>query len=106
LAYAALAESGYVLGPAVMDADEMILGFTVFLEDGYGYGPEAANASRVAAEAIAGATLELINQNVRHDRANDLPGWLPLIAYTVLAPFTGVRAASDFVDRKVAEYQA
>jgi AcrR family transcriptional regulator len=107
LAYVALGESvGYVLGPAVMDPDEMVLGFTVFLEDGYSYTPAAAQTSRVVGETIAGATFEVINHNVRNQRATDLPGWLPLIAYMVLAPFTGVRPASDFVDRKVAEYRA
>jgi AcrR family transcriptional regulator len=106
LAHAAFVESGYVLGPAVMDTDELVLGFTVFLEDGYSYRPEAAQTPRSTGDAIAGAILETINQIVRHQRANDLPGWLPLASYMVLAPFTGVQTACEFVDRKVEQYRA
>jgi hypothetical protein len=37
---------------------------------------------------------------IRHGRNRELPGLVPLMTYTVLAPFIGAEAACDFVDRR------
>jgi AcrR family transcriptional regulator len=102
LAYASLVE-GYVLGPDVLRTDEMMLSYTVFLEDGYSYRPEAARTPRLVGEAIGGATHETVDRVVRHGCAKELPTLLPLITYMMLAPFTGTTVANEVVDRKLAE---
>ncbi len=103
LAYLGFVES-YALGPEEAPrADDTLLGFTVFLEDGYRYRPEAADLPRVASEAIAGAVVETAVAYVRHDRVAELPGLLPVISYLVLAPFTGTAAANEFIERKLDE---
>jgi AcrR family transcriptional regulator len=94
----------YALGP--IDAkrvDENVLAFNIFLEEGYRYRPQAAELPRVFAEAIAGSVLELAAFYVRHDRAQETPGLLPLLTYVILAPFTGVKEANELIDGFIAE---
>jgi AcrR family transcriptional regulator len=105
LAYAILSE-GYRLGPGVAHADEMVLSYTVFLQDGYGYRPQAAQTPHLVGEALGGAVVEMIVQLSRDDRAQEFPGLVPLSTYIMLAPFTGTAAANELVDRKVAEHRA
>jgi hypothetical protein len=74
-----------------------VLAFNVFLEEGYRYRPQAAELPRLFAEAIAGSVLELAAFYIRHDRAAETPGLLPLLTYVILAPFTGVREANELI---------
>jgi AcrR family transcriptional regulator len=97
LAYLGFVEC-YALGPAhARQVDETLLGFAVFLEDGYRYRPQAAALPRMVSEAIAGATMETAYACVRGGDVELLPGLLPTIAYTILAPFMGPSEAGDFV---------
>jgi AcrR family transcriptional regulator len=97
----------YALGPDVARrTDDAILAFTVFLADGYSYRPEAAELPGSVSDAIAGAAMETVAFYVRHDRAEELIGVMPLIVYMVIAPFTGVDAAREFIERKVGEAEA
>lgn len=105
LAYAVLGES-YVLGTDVVQTDEIMLSYTVFLEDGYGYRPQAAQVPRLVGEALGGTVVETTVQMSRDDRADELPGLVPLSTYVMLAPFTGTAAANELVDRKLAEHKA
>jgi AcrR family transcriptional regulator len=106
LAYLGFVES-YSLGPEeALRTDDTMLAFTVFLEDGYRYRPQASHLPRLLSQAIAGAVLETAVTYVRRDRVAELPGLLPIITYMILAPFTGTDAARKFVDRKVRELEA
>jgi len=87
----------------VQRPDDFVVGFTLFLEDGYRYRPEAARVPRIAGEAIGGVVLEVINSYLRRGRTTELPGLLPGLAYITLAPFTGPEAAHEFVVRKAGE---
>jgi AcrR family transcriptional regulator len=88
----------YALGPSdAKRVDENVLAFNVFLEEGYRYRPQAAELPRLFAEAIAGSVLELAAFYIRHDRAAETPGLLPLLTYVILAPFTGVREANELI---------
>ena len=106
LAYLGFVES-YSLGPVqARRMDDTLLGFTLFLQEGYRHRPQAARLPRLVSEAIAGAIMETAVSYVRQDRVAELLGLLPTIAYVILAPFTGTDAASEFVDRKLGEIQA
>jgi AcrR family transcriptional regulator len=83
--------------------DERVMAFTVFLQEDYrGQSVEVENAAAIG-QAIAMSIYEITAHVIRHGRNRELPGLLPLMAYIVLAPFVGVQAACEFVDRKVAE---
>jgi AcrR family transcriptional regulator len=88
----------YALGPTdAKRVDENVLAFNVFLEEGYRYRPQAAELPRMFAEAIAGSVLELAAFYIRHDRAAETPGLLPLLTYVILAPFTGAQKANELI---------
>jgi AcrR family transcriptional regulator len=90
----------YALGPSdARRVDQNVLAFNVFLEEGYRYRPQAADLPRLFAEAIAGSVLELAAFYIRHDRATETPGLLPLLTYVILAPFTGASEANELVAR-------
>jgi AcrR family transcriptional regulator len=95
----------YAVSSGVERSDEFLLGFTLFLEEGYHYRPQAARVPRLVSQSIAGAVLETVAFYARHDRAVELPGLLPLITYMILAPFMGVRAANDFIDGRLCQRQ-
>lgn len=102
-AHFAFVES-YALGPAIAQStDEGIMAFTLFLDEGYRYSPRAAEVPRIVSQLIAGTIMETASLYVREGRAGELPGLLPLVAYMILAPFTGPDAARELVDEKVRE---
>lgn len=93
----------YAVAGDVQRVDEFLMGFTLFLEDGYRYRPEAARVPRIAGETIGGAVLESINSYLRSGRTADLPELVPGVAYMILAPFMGPDAAYGFIVRKARE---
>ncbi|MFI4978198.1 MAG: TetR/AcrR family transcriptional regulator [Solirubrobacterales bacterium] len=96
----------YALGPPIAQrTDDVILAFTVFLAEGYRYRPQAAQLPPFVADVIATATMETTAFYVRHDRAEELVGLLPLITYVILAPFTGTDTARKFIEGKLREVQ-
>jgi AcrR family transcriptional regulator len=93
----------YAVAAAVQRPDDFLVGFTLFLEDGYRYRPEAAQVPRIAGEAIGGAVLESINSYLRSGRTTEVGELVPGVAYMILAPFMGPDAAYEFVVRKARE---
>jgi AcrR family transcriptional regulator len=95
----------YALGPTdAQRVDENILAFNLFLEEGYRYRREAEHVPRLVTEAIAGSVVELAAHYIRHDRAHETPGLLPLLTYAILAPFTGPEAANVLIDGFIAAH--
>ena len=86
--------------------DDLILGFTMFIEAGYRVRPQAAQVPRLVSEALDCAIQEEVAFHIRHDRVAEVPALLPLAVYIILTPFVGVHAACEFVDRKLREGQA
>jgi AcrR family transcriptional regulator len=84
-------------------ADEMFLGFAIFLEDGFRYGSGTETVPRMVPEAIIGAIIETAALFIREERVDELPGLVALGIYAALAPFTGVEFANDLIDRKLGE---
>jgi AcrR family transcriptional regulator len=91
----------YALGfEAAKRTDEMLLAFTVFLQDGQRQRPEDSPVPRAAAEAIACAIMEIFAGQVG-DAHNETP-WASPVTYMILAPYIGVAAANAFIDRSAA----
>ena len=90
----------YALGvEAAKRTDEMLLAFTVFLQDGQRQRPADSPAPRTAAEAIACATMEIFAAQVGHN-SNGTP-WATPVTYMILAPYIGVASANAFLDGKL-----
>jgi AcrR family transcriptional regulator len=90
----------YAAGPtAIRRAEEITRSFTVFLEEGYSYRPEAQELPRLSSEAITGATFEVIQRHVAREDYPGLVERLPQIAYVVIAPFAGPQEAARLVER-------
>jgi AcrR family transcriptional regulator len=90
----------YAVAADIQRPDDFVLGFTLFLEDGYRYRPQAAQVPRIAGEAIGGVVLEAINSYLRSGRDAQLRELVPGLNYVTLAPFMGADAAYEFVARK------
>ena len=72
-------------GPGAASArrtDDLILGFTMFIESGYRVRPEAAQVPRLVSEALACAIHEEIAFHIRHGRVAEVPVLLPLGTYS------------------------
>jgi AcrR family transcriptional regulator len=99
LSHLRLVES-YAAGPtAIRRAEEITRSFTIFLEEGYRYRPEAGELPRLCSQAITGAIFEIIQRHVAAGRWAELPGHLPQLTYIAAAPFTGPREASMLVEQ-------
>jgi len=97
LSYLRLVEC-YAAGPAALSRSEDITkSFTVFLEEGFRYRPEAARLPRVCSQAIAGAIFEVVYRHIARGEVAALGQKLPMLAYVVLAPFTGSQEAIRLV---------
>ena len=78
------------------------MAFTLFLEDGYRYSPEAGRLPRLCSEAIAGAVLELIRRQAIEGHPERVLEVAPQATYLAVAPFIGPAAAIELVEAKVA----
>jgi len=101
LAYAAFVES-YAGGAAMVERVEQLLrGFTLFLQVGYQHQLDGDPPSAVALDAIATMVFELDYLQVRESRVDRLSGLLPHVTFIALAPFIGAAAANEFIDRQL-----
>jgi AcrR family transcriptional regulator len=90
----------YAAGPAaIRRAEEITRSFTFFLEEGYSYRPQNHDLPRLYSEAIVGAIFEIIQRNVAHGNAAQLPRHLPQIVYIAIAPFTGPEQAIRLLEQ-------
>jgi AcrR family transcriptional regulator len=101
LAHVAFVE-GPAAGPAAVQRfDDLVSAFTIFLQQGYEHQPDAKQPSATALEAIAWTTHEIAYAQSRASREPHLVGLLAHVTFLALAPFVGVGAADEFVDRKL-----
>jgi AcrR family transcriptional regulator len=90
----------YAAGPAaIRRAEEITRSFTIFLEEGYGWTPQARKKPRLCMHAITGAIYEVIQRHVARGEADQLPKRLPQLVYIMLAPFTGAPQAIELVEQ-------
>ncbi len=93
----------YAAGPeAIRRAEDITRAFTIFLEEGYRYRPEASELPRLCSEAIAGAIFELIQRHIAHADNAGLARRLPQLTYIAIAPFTGAEEAIRTIEQLAA----
>ena len=98
LAHTCVVES-HAGGPAtVQRLQDLIEGFTIFLQEGYDYGPcQPDPPSRVALEAVAQASLEMLYGQARDGPSPDMAGLLAHLVHLSLTPFVGAAKAGELI---------
>lgn len=92
---------GYSVGPgAAQRVEDSQAAFTIFLQEGNAYRPNAAPPSRVVLEAIMKSTFEIVYARARTSARPSLSDAVPGMTFLSLAPFIGAREANAFVDEK------
>ncbi len=75
------------------------------MDEGYRERPEAARLPPVTKEVIAAASMEMIAFRARKGCPEEIVELMPTLVYVILAPFTGVPAAREFVERAVRSHR-
>lgn len=97
----------YAAGPeAIRRAEDITRSFTIFLEEGYSYRPEARDLPHLCSHAIAGAIFEVIQRHVARGEFAALRRHLPQLTYIAIAPFTGPEHAIRLVGAMAADRSA
>jgi AcrR family transcriptional regulator len=109
----------HAAGPsAAQRNDDLVLAFTLFLQQGYEYqaqnheahapasvrppaAPRPKPPSRIALEAIAATNFEFAYHQIRGGRASRFSGLLAHVTFLCLAPFVGPAEANRFIDGKL-----
>jgi AcrR family transcriptional regulator len=100
-AYLAIVEPQAIGEAATQHAYGRLSAFTIFLEEGYRWRPQAEKLPRLASEAVAALIFEQIYRALHRQRSvAGLIGEPPLV-YLCLAPFMGPEAAGRFVEGKM-----
>jgi AcrR family transcriptional regulator len=97
LTYACVVES-HAGGPeAAQRLQDLVAGFTIFLQEGYSYRLRRSAPSRVALEAVAQANFEIIYRQARSSSRPAMAGLLAHLAYVSLTPFVGAAKADVLI---------
>jgi AcrR family transcriptional regulator len=98
LAHLWLVES-FSAGPlAIQHTEEMMVICTLYLQEGYHYRAEATHLPQLCSEAIVGAIYETLYHEIDEGRGARVGQLLPQLAYSAIAPFTGVQQAAELID--------
>ena len=85
----------YAAGPeAIRRAEEITRSFTIFLEEGYRYRPQAHGLPRLCSQAIAGAIFEIIRRYIARGDASALVWQLPQLHLYRDRPVHGARGGN------------
>jgi AcrR family transcriptional regulator len=96
----------YMAGAAsIRRAEDSTRSFSIFLEEGYRFRPQARRLPRLYSQTISGAVFEIIQGEVAAGRIAEMPSRLPQLAYIAIAPFTGPEEATRLV-REMAASEA
>jgi AcrR family transcriptional regulator len=88
----------YAAGAAsIRRAEDITRSFTLFLEEGYRYGPTKVELPRLYSQSISGALFELIQRDIARGQATAVRRRLPQLAYVAIAPFAGPGPARELV---------
>jgi AcrR family transcriptional regulator len=101
-AYLSFVEPHAIGTAAIQHTYDRLEAFTLFMEEGYRFRPEAQGLPKVSSEALTAAMFELAHRELR-ERASieGLLEIMPQLAYVILAPFMGPEGAGEFVEGKV-----
>jgi AcrR family transcriptional regulator len=105
----ALIESHCGNPETVQRIEDLMAGFTIFLQEGYQYElSDGSGPSTLALEAIAASNMELLYRQARAH--GQVAAQLPAITYSCLAPFVSPRRAEQLIeellDHEGAEFSA
>ncbi|HEY8304465.1 MAG TPA: hypothetical protein VIG42_07740, partial [Solirubrobacteraceae bacterium] len=102
LALVGLIETNTVGAESVRRTNDLMMAFSVFLEEGYRL-PRAEKLPRLCSDAIAITLFELLYWETRRGRVRRFRELTPHAAYVALAPFMGPRDAESFIAGKLRE---
>jgi TetR/AcrR family transcriptional regulator len=104
LTHACVVES-HAGGPETTERlQDLIVGFTLFLQEGYQHlAHQRSPPSRLALEAVAQANFEILYGQARDSSGPDMAGLLTHLAYVSLAPFVGATKASELIAQMLCE---
>jgi AcrR family transcriptional regulator len=92
----------YAVGPrAVQRVEDSHMAFTMFLQEGYQFAPQANPPGRLALEAIVAAIFEIVYHEARRGRTAQLSGMIGHIVFLFLAPFLGPEETNRFIDEQL-----
>jgi AcrR family transcriptional regulator len=98
LTYACIVESRAGEDEIAHRLQDLVSGFTIFLQDGYEYrGQASGGPSRLALEAIAQASLETLYREARRAASPGVSRLLGQLTYVSLAPFVGAQTAEELI---------
>jgi len=106
LAHASFVDSHAGGAEVLLRVEQLVGGFTIFLQEGFRHEPSSRSPSPVALQAIATTVFELDYAEVRARRVGQLSGLLPHASFISLAPFLGAAGANQFIDGKLAARRA
>lgn len=87
----------------VLRFEDLVAGFTIFLQEGYDYQPreQGVPPSGTALQAIAAASLETLYRQARASSRPAMAELLPQLTYMCLAPFLGAVRAGELIDELI-----
>jgi AcrR family transcriptional regulator len=92
----------YAVGPrAVQRVEDSHTAFTMFLQEGYQFAPQANPPGRLALEAIVAAIFELVYHEARRRRTAQVSGMIGHIVFLFLTPFLGPAETNRFIDAQL-----
>jgi AcrR family transcriptional regulator len=103
LTHASLIES-HAGGPeTVQRFEDLMAGFTIFLQEGYQYepNPQRAPPSALALEAVGAANVEAVYRQARTSANPKMTGLLPHLTYMCLAPFVGPVTSGELIEELI-----
>jgi len=107
LTHASLIES-HAGGPeTVQRFEDLMAGFTIFLQEGYQYEPDSRRTppAAIALEAVGAANVEALYRQARAGPNPKMAGLLPHLTYMCLAPFLGPVRAAELIEELQAQEQ-
>jgi len=92
----------YAVGPrAVQRVEDSHMAFTMFLQEGYQFAPQANPPGRLALEAIVAAIFEIVHHEARGGRTAQLSGMSGHMVFLFLTPFLGPEKTNRFIDEQL-----
>ncbi len=102
LSHLRMVESYSAGAAAIRRAEDITRSFTLFLEEGYRYGPATQALPRLYSQAISGAIFEMVQRDVAAGHTAEVGLRLPQLSYVAIAPFAGPERARELVRELIA----
>jgi AcrR family transcriptional regulator len=102
IAHVGFVESYAVGSDAVQRAEDSLIAFTIFLQEGYQHEPRRDTPpTRVGLEAIVTSAFEVLHYQLRRSTTPEMAGLLPHLIHLSLTPFLGPAEADRLIDQQL-----